>query len=690
MSTGFAIFLALCAAYAIVGVALVLGTATRVRVQRVLPKNAARKPKTTSAPAPRAKAPAASAPPQVAETTRNPAPAHASGPARAVASTQHAEAARADVAQASVNAAAEVVSAPALEEHAPPHAQATRIEPATSAGDLEANEAARNAAEPTPQPQITVEPATELAAAESVASEASQPGADVEVHAASDLVEAAKAATPSELAPDAPIVEPENTSTSTEPPIVLAQADGPAPEAGEPAPVPNAELPLGVPTAMHDERESDERSVLAPVDLDQEARSLAESASGDGAEARIERTPATGVDPAAAPTTPHNETNETEDAPPIAASAGQDEMDMSSHHVDLPTWMEDSPSTSKSTSLAGSPSGSPAGAARGLAPNEPAAPLPSDPEASDNAEPTVVYLMSPEEIAAEERANSSKPPPSFEPLKTLQRLEQDRRKVLTDLEACTRAWSEIEKRAAQSTAELAKQIDALAKEHSQCDRVRKEIESRAQQAAKAHESEVVRLKTRVNALEPAVAEAKELRQRADALTQELQTARKEIEAGTRAKDELTTRVQKQENDLNAARTRAQSAEEQTKAAQARITEIERAQEQSNLQFARELDAVTSERDRIVGELQQRDTTIQTLTARCTDQEQRTTTLANEISQKDAQLADLGQELARLQQELEQQKRAYDAQRAVVEAAQGVMAELRPKMQMLESQLTRKG
>ncbi len=552
MSSGLLIFVALCVAYGVVGCIVVRSSATRVSVQRVLPRPRAKKRRALS------------------ESEREilgelaPAPAAPAVPAR--------------------------VETPSV--HSPP----SPAEPSATVVALEA---------------------TELIVAEVAAPEAPAPASS-----------------------PAPEVESHGSPARSSPP----QAD---PKQEVPALEP---LPAACATPMSPEASEQGES----------ARPLA---SPDEPAANNARTPEELETPAS--------------TPPTAATAGQDNTDMSSKPVDLPTWMEDSPAPATASTPP----------QRGHSAREPAAPLPSDPEASDNAEPTVVYLMSPEEVAAEERAHVSAPP-TIEPLKALTRVDQDRKKALSDLEACTRALSEIEKRASQSTSEVARHLDALAKEHSQCERVRREIETRANSQVERQEAELGRLKGRLQTLEASAAEAKELRQRADALQQELQGARKEIESATKSREELNARCSKQESELGATRTRAQAAEEQGKAAQARIVELERTQEQSNLEFAQELDARTNERDRALGELQQREATIQTLTMRCVDQEQRTVTLQNEVQAKDAANQELQQRLAELQRELDERTRAYDAQRAVVEAAQSVMAELRPKLQILETQLTR--
>lgn len=491
--------------------------------------------------------------------------------------------------------------------------------------------------------------------------------------------------TTSNASPPKPADTPPSAHASEPPATVVALEVGEVVVAEVPAPEAPAPASSAPPAPAHESLDSPARSDLAQADPMQEVPALeplpAAPATAPSPPANEQeqgpRPLASTDDPATNNARTPEEPDTPASLPPTAAPAGEDNTDMSSKPVDLPTWMEDSPAPPKASI--------PPQRSHGA--REPAAPLPSDPEASDNAEPTVVYLMSPEEVAAEERAHVSAPP-TIEPLKALTRVDQDRKKALSDLEACTRALSEIEKRASQSTSEVAKHFEALSKEHSQCERVRREIETRANSQVERQEAELGRLKGRLQTLEASANEAKEMRQRADALQQELQGARKEIESATKSREELNTRLSKQESDLGATRTRAQSAEEQAKVAQARITELERTQEQSNLEFAQELDARTNERDRALGELQQREATIQTLTMRCVDQEQRTVTLQNEAQAKDAANQELQQRLAELQRELEERTRAYDAQRAVVEAAQSVMAELRPKLQILETQLTR--
>lgn len=307
-----------------------------------------------------------------------------------------------------------------------------------------------------------------------------------------------------------------------------------------------------------------------------------------------------------------------------------------SNPLEFPNWMEeDTPSspTPESATEAG--------------------PQASSGAASDPVQPPkLAFAPVPTPSTGSARAATT-PGGAGESLRGLSRIEKERMQVMAQLDTWARAWADVEERNAQCVDELSRQVEALAQEHSQCDGRYREVEQRAQQQSA----------------------------RSTELDRELTTAHSELD---KLEDHLT---------------RSQDA---TKEATARELDWQQRYHEDTGKLMQQLTAKSQECERWVGENQKqkgeidkqtrelrgKDELVQSISLRCSDLDQRATTQAAALEEKDARIAELGQQIAELQKELAQHLQDREEQSSMLQAAQGVLAELQPKLMQLEKRLAK--
>ena len=143
-------------------------------------------------------------------------------------------------------------------------------------------------------------------------------------------------------------------------------------------------------------------------------------------------------------------------------------------------------------------------------------------------------------------------------------------------------------------------------------------------------------------------------------------------------------------------------QEATKEATARELDWQRRYHEDTGKLMQQLTTKSQECERWIGEnqkqkgeidkqtrdLRAKDEIVQTMSLRCSDLEQRSTTLQSTIQEKETRLQELTKELAALQKELADHKAAEEEQSSMLQAAQGVLAELQPKLMQLEKKLAK--
>jgi hypothetical protein len=448
---------------------------------------------------------------------------------------------------------------------------------------------------------------------------------------------------------------PESTTTRTTPPAAAQPLATPPPE---PAP-PEATASPGLAT---------DDPVAEPAD----------SATADTA-------PAQGSIDAPEPANPPTATSSAPE-PGSVTTALHEPMTspneaMNSNPIDFPNWMEET-MNSRSKSEA-----------------------PRAAKPSEHVEPRAAI---PAPIAARPASDATAEPASSatgsmgEALSGLSRIEKERMQVMAQLDGWARAWAEVEKRSAVCVDDLSRQVQSLAQEHAQCDGRRRELEQRSKEAAAQSAAEIQSLRTKVSECEPFVKQAKELGARCSALGEELSTTRGALDEQKRACGALEERCKSTTGELDKLKDHLARSQEATKEATARELDWQRRYHEDTGKLMQQLTSKSQECERWIGEnqkqkteidrqtrdLRSKDEIVQTMSQRCADLDQRSTTLQGTLEEKEATIVDLARQIAELQKELETRRAAEEEQASMLLAAQGVLSELQPKLRQLEKRLTK--
>ncbi|MBI5362814.1 MAG: hypothetical protein HZA53_06520 [Planctomycetes bacterium] len=480
-----------------------------------------------------------------------------------------------------------------------------------------------------------------------------------------------------ERAPDEPRASAAPIRTSAEPAPKawsLPDASSAAPTISTPAPAVTA------PTAA-----TSARPGASPPPAPVAARSVVEepplssvALDEPGAAATSPRTSSTAIAPRDRAPTVLPERERAPFAPIEPMNAPNDSKN--SNPLDFPNWMEET-MNSRST---------------------PATEAGPQPSASDAVPPT---KSSSEPVATPSTSSTrstTTPGGAGESLRGLSRIEKERMQVMTQLDTWARAWADVEKRNAQCVDELSRQVETLAQEHAQCDGRRRETEQRTQEQIARHEHETKTLRAKLAEAEPFAQQAKEQGARCAELDRDLSTARAALDQQKRECGAIEERCKTALSEMDKAKDHLARSQDATKEATARELDWQRRYHEDTGKLMQQLTAKAQESERWVGEnqkqkseidkqtrdLRAKDELVQSISLRCSDLEQRSTTHVAALQEKDARLAELGQQIAELQKELAQHVKAEEEQSDMLQAAQGVLAELQPKLQQLEKKLSK--
>jgi chromosome segregation ATPase len=271
---------------------------------------------------------------------------------------------------------------------------------------------------------------------------------------------------------------------------------------------------------------------------------------------------------------------------------------------------------------------------------------------------------------------------------------------MSQLDTWAKGWADLEKRNAQTFDELTRQVDAMAKEHAQCAQREKEIEQRSQAEVARHATESGTLQKRIAEIEPYVQTSKDAQAKCAVLEQKLGTSQTALEEKRRECTTLDERSKQLGTDLDKLKDHMARSQEATREATAREADWKRRYHEDTGKLMQQLTVKNQECERVQAESQQRqaeverttrelrgkDEIVQTLSKQFSEYEQRCATQQDAIQEKESNIAELMREIAELQKALEAERAINAEQSALVDAAHGVLAELQPKMQLLERKL----
>lgn len=230
-----------------------------------------------------------------------------------------------------------------------------------------------------------------------------------------------------------------------------------------------------------------------------------------------------------------------------------------------------------------------------------------------------------------------------------------------------------------------------------------EWEACCQTIESAKNAEIHALQFRLTELEAFSFEARALRGKVESLERQAGERTAEIEALKRdratAIDQLAAsskEIEKLRDHLGRTQQAARTANEQLEAKEQRhaqeISGIMHDLEQRS-RLVQELEAARADHERVMSalqtELENRELRIQSLSARGAESEFRLHEASESLKARDARIAELTSEIESLRRTSETQSATALEQASLCSAAQSVLSELRPKLEALEAQLTRR-
>jgi hypothetical protein len=384
-----------------------------------------------------------------------------------------------------------------------------------------------------------------------------------------------------------------------------------------------------------------------------------------------------------------------------AAPATPTKTTMTSNPLDFPQWMEEPKSTAREERATAPASGaSPAArsesAARkdassenatrgGVTSSEPTAPKSTAPKATKTIsmtpstnKPTTTTTTARTEKTTETTTDGTE---AGDTVEALGQFAKERQEHMARLDAWSKAWADLEKQAACELTDLTKQVAALARARAESEQRVREVEQQSREESTRRDGEAQVLRAKVAEFEPFVAKAREATTKCTALEQEISGHKTTLEEQKRERAALEERIRAlaaEGEKLKDHLTRSQEATKEATAREldwqgrynadtAKLTQLVTSKTQEVERWIGENQKMKVEVDRQRGELRTRDEAAQTMAARCKDLEQL---------------------VAKLQSELEEHKAAEAEQMGMLQAAQGVLAELQPKLQLLEKKLTK--
>lgn len=392
-------------------------------------------------------------------------------------------------------------------------------------------------------------------------------------------------------------------------------------------------------------------------------------------------------------------TSDTRDAPRADQTSSpqvqQGHADMNSQPLDLPNWMEDSSGASARQT---EPASLVPAAPSATSTPAPAPAIPSKPAASSTAPSTSASAShSSDKPVASGKGSAS----TLEPLRALSKIEKERMQCMSQLDTWARTWAEIEQRNAQACDELTRQVDALAQEHAGCEQRQRDTEARAKQEASRQASELQLMRSKLGELEPYVQQCLDLRQKCDGLGQDLKSAQKALDEQKQSAHAAAERQQSTNAELEKLRDQFARNQEAFKEATARELDWQKRYHEDTNKLMAQLTQKSQEHERAQGECQKakaeleqsrqdhaaKDLSLQQSAQKYAELEQHCHSQQDALHERESRIQALTAELDTMRTAAAAQKKAQDEQMAVFHAAQSVLAELKPKLQMLENQLT---
>lgn len=272
---------------------------------------------------------------------------------------------------------------------------------------------------------------------------------------------------------------------------------------------------------------------------------------------------------------------------------------------------------------------------------------------------------------------------------------------MSQLDTWARTWAEIEQRNAQVCDELTRQVDSLAQEHSSCEQRQRDAETRAKQEAARQTSELQQLRSKVGELEPYMQQCLDLRQKCEALGDDLKAARKSLDEHKQSAHAAAERQQTTSAELEKLRDQFARNQEAFKEATARELDWQKRYHEDTNKLMAQLTQKSQECERAQGETQKckaeieqsrqqhtaKDLSLQQSAQKYAELEQHCHTQEEALHEREERIQALTTELEKMRTAAALQKKAQDENMAMFHAAQSVLAELKPKLQMLENQLT---
>lgn len=398
-------------------------------------------------------------------------------------------------------------------------------------------------------------------------------------------------------------------------------------------------------------------------------------------------------------------TSETQESPRADTTSSphlqQGHADMNSQPLDLPNWMEDSSNGTAArhaepASLV--PPAQSASAPSASSTPTPAPAIPSKPVSSATPASTPAASSRPSEKSVSSDKGSAS---TLEPLRALSKIEKERMQCMSQLDTWARTWAEIEQRNAQACDELTRQVDALAQEHSSCEQRQRDTEARAKQEAARQASELQQLRSKVGELEPYVQQCLDLRQKCDGLGENLKSAQKALDEHKQSAQAAAERQQTTSAELEKLRDQFARNQEAFKEATARELDWQKRYHEDTNKLMAQLTQKSQEHERAQGETQKckaeieqsrqtiaaHELSLQQSAQKYTELEQHCHTQEDALHEREERIQALTAEVEKLRTAAAQQKKAQDENMAMFHAAQSVLAELKPKLQMLENNLT---
>lgn len=443
------------------------------------------------------------------------------------------------------------------------------------------------------------------------------------------------------------------------------------------------------PTAPDDETRESEVAPSEPVaDFSASAARPAAGTPRASGDAQAPPGDAAESDEVGTSETPHAQRDDRTSSP----HPQQGHEDMNSQPLDLPNWMEDTSSgaqarTTEPASLV------PAAPTTPAASSTPNAALPSKPAATET--PRATSSASPR--SGNDKAAAS----TLEPLRQLSKIEKERMQCMSQLDTWARTWAEIEQRNAQVCDELTRQVDSLAQEHSSCDQRQREAETRAKQETARQTSELLQLRSKVGELEPYVQQCLDLRQKCDGLGQDMKSAQQAIDEHKQSAHTSMERNQTLSAELEKLRDQFARNQEAFKEATARELDWQKRYHEDTNKLMAQLTQKSQEHERAQGENQKakaemersrqehaaKDLSLQQSAQKYTELEQHCHAQEDALHEREERIQALMAELEQMRTAAALQKKAQEENMAMFHAAQSVLAELKPKLQMLENNLT---